>query len=272
MRRHAVVVALLSLLLPAALAGQTPAATPAPLDGVMITFARFADIFGGRLVLAFDSIPASKYDYRPTPAQQTVGYIAQHLVDANYGLCSRFANMRPPLTAKDSLADTIKARWPKDTLVARLDASLRFCDTAIQRAGKLESPTLASYLLAFETDLAEHYSQLSSYMRMMGMVPPSALPPRPRTAIELPVSALPGYAGVYEFAPGWELRITMQNGALYGVSSLGGTPARLWPESPTEFFLKEADAQITFTKNASGAVTGAVVHQFGRDRAAKKIR
>ena len=271
MRRPALVVALLGLLVPTLLVGQTPASAK-PLDGVMITFARFADIFGGRLVLAFDSIPASKYDYRPTPAQQTIGFIAQHLEDANYGLCSRFANMRHPLTAKDSLPDTIKARWPKDTLVARLDASLRFCDRAIQRAGPLNSPTLASYLLAFETDLAEHYSQLSSYMRLMGMVPPSALPPRPRTAIDLPTSALPAYAGVYEFAPGWELRVTVQNGALYGVSSLGGTPARLWPESRTEFFLKETDAQITFIRNASGAVTGAVVHQFGRERSAKKIR
>jgi hypothetical protein len=234
MRRYAL--AVLSLVVPAVLAGQTTTpSSPAALDGVMITFARFADIFGGRLVLAFDSIPASKYDYRPTPAQQTIGYIAQHVV-------------------------------------ARLDASLRFCDTAIQRAGKLESAALTSYLLAFETDLAEHYSQVSSYMRLMGLVPPSALPPRPRTAIDLPASALPAYAGVYEFAPGWELRVTTQNGALYGVSSLGGTPARLWPESPTDFFLKEADAQVTFTRNASGAVTGAIVHQFGRDRAAKKIR
>ena len=270
MRRPALAVALLPLLVPALLASQAP--TPPPLDGVMITFARFADIFGGRLVLAFQAIPASKYDYRPTPAQQTIGFIAQHVEDANYGLCSRFANMGRRLTAKDSLADTIKARWPKDTLVARLDASLRFCDTAIQRAGPLNSPALASYLLAFETDLAEHYSQLSSYMRLMGMVPPSALPQRPRTAIDLPASALQSYAGVYEFAPGWELRVTAENGALYGVSSLGGTPARLWPESPTEFFLKETDAQVTFTRDASGTVTGLVAHQFGRNRAAKKIR
>jgi hypothetical protein len=28
------------------------------------------------------------------------------------------------------------------------------------------------------TDLAEHYAQLASYMRLMGMVPPSALPGR----------------------------------------------------------------------------------------------
>ena len=270
MRRPALAVALLGLLGPA-LPGQAPP-TPAALDGVMITFARFADIFGGRLVLAFDSIPASKYDYRPTPAQQTVGFIAQHLEAANYGLCSRFGSMRHETTAKDSLADTVKARWPKDTLVARLDASLRFCDTAIQRAGPLNSPALASYLLAFETDLAEHYSQLSSYMRMMGMVPPSALPQRPRTAIDLPASALATYAGTYEFAPGWELRVSTQNGALYAVSSLGGPPARLWPESPSDFFLKETDAQVTFTRDASGAITGLVAHQFGRNRAAKKIR
>jgi uncharacterized damage-inducible protein DinB len=28
------------------------------------------------------------------------------------------------------------------------------------------------------TDLAEHYAQVASYMRQLGMVPPSALPPR----------------------------------------------------------------------------------------------
>jgi hypothetical protein len=271
MRPHAL--AVVASFFPAVLAGQASAiSTAPPLDGVMITFARFADIFGGRLVAAFESIPADRYDYRPTPAQQTIGYIAQHLENANYGLCSRFANLRRPLTAKDSLADSIKARWSKDTLVARLEASLQFCDTAMQRAGPLNSAAMASVLLAFETDLAEHYSQLSSYMRLIGMVPPSALPPKQRTAIELPASALTGYVGVYEFAPGWELRVTTQNGALYGVSSLGGSPVRLWPESATDFFLKETDAQLGFIRDASGVVTGLVAHQFGKDRPAKKVR
>src|SRR5207237_7538967 len=141
---------------------------------------RFADIFGSRLVAAFDSIPADRYDYRPTAPQQTVGYIAQHLEDANYELCERIGGVKHPTTPKDSLSDSVKARWPKDTLVARLEASLRFCDTALERVKKLESPALVSTLLAFETDLAEHYSQLSSYMRMLGMVPPSALPPSSR--------------------------------------------------------------------------------------------
>src|SRR5215216_7129423 len=100
MRHRALI--LLALLLPSALASQSP-------DGVILQFVRFADIFGSRLVAAFDSIPAARYDYRPTPAQQTIGYIAQHLENANYSLCERLGDLKHPRTAKDSLADTIKA-------------------------------------------------------------------------------------------------------------------------------------------------------------------
>ena len=102
----------LVLLLPAALAAQPPAAREAPngtpdgaADGVMLAFARFADIFGSRLVAAFDAIPAGRYGYRPTPSQQTVGYIAQHLEDANYGLCARLGDLddlKRPATGRSS--------------------------------------------------------------------------------------------------------------------------------------------------------------------------
>jgi hypothetical protein len=260
----------LALVLPSALAAQSPAA-PAPRDPVMFAFENFADIFGSRLKTAFDSIPASRYDYRPMPVQQSIGFIAQHLEDANYALCERFGDLKHPRTAKDSLADTVKARWPKDTLVARLEASLRFCDTALARVAKLESGPRARQLLAFETDLAEHYSQLAGYMRQLGMVPPSALPPKPRTAIELPVSALSRYVGVYELTPGMQVDVTMREGALFAQTT-GNAAIRLWPESDADFFLKQADAQVSFTRDGSGAVTGLVIHQFGRDRAARRIR
>jgi len=268
MRRRVVLAA---FLLPAALAAQQPAA-PASADGVMLSFVRFADIFGSRLVDALDSIPAAKYDYRPTPVQQTIGYIAQHVEDANYSLCERMGELKPTRTAKDSVADTIKARWPKDTLVARLRASLRFCDDAMERIPQLTSPALASTLLAFETDLAEHYSQLSVYMRLLGLVPPSALPPKTRTAIDLPATVLPPYVGIYELARGVTIDVTTRDGALYAKSSNGGGAVRLWPETRTDFFVKEADVQVSFTRDATGTVTGLVVHQFGRDRPAKKTR
>lgn len=256
---------------PVALAAQSPASTDSSL-GIMLSFERFADIFGSRLVAAFDSIPASRYDYRPTPAQQTIGFIAQHVEGANYGLCEQFSELRHRPSSKDSLPPDVKARWPKDTLVARLEASLRFCDSALDRVPRLESPGLTSTLLAFETDLAEHYSQVAAYMRLLGMVPPSALPPLARTAITLPPSAVAPLVGAYQLKPGVQVEVTNRDGALFVRSSLGGSAVRLWPESPTEFFVKEVDAQITFTHDASGRVMGLVLHQYGRDRAAQKIR
>lgn len=265
------VVLALALVFPTVLPAQAPTGRAVP-DGVMLSFVRFADIFGSRLVTAFDSIPAARYDFRPTPIQQTIGYIAQHLEDANYGLCDRFGPRKAPRTAKDSLADTIKAKWPKDTLLARLKTSLHYCADVMEQVPRLDSPALASSLLAFETDLAEHYAQLSVYMRLLGLVPPSALPPKKRTAIELPANALAPYVGVYELASGVEFDVTMRDGALYVRSSVGGGALRLWPESATDFFVNEADAQITFNRNGSGTVTGFVLHQYGRDRTGTKRR
>jgi len=185
------VLSIAAVVLPIGLgAQQRPASSDAAANRVAQTFKSFGRPYGGWLLMAFDSIPASKYGYKPTPVQQSIGYIAQHLEDANYQLCSLFGDVKRPMTAKDSLADTIKARWPKDTLVARVRASLVFCGDAI---GKLNDASLADdlfvglpeakqavprvrYLLLLVTDLAEHYSQLASYMRLLGMVPPSALP------------------------------------------------------------------------------------------------
>ena len=261
---------IVGLSVPASIAAQS-GARPQARNDEMLAFENFALIFGGRLVAAFDSIPAARYDYRPTPPQQTIGYIAQHLEDANYGLCERLGALKRVRTAKDSLPDTVKARWPKDTLVARLRASLRFCDTALGRLEAVESADLASTLLAFETDLAEHYSQIAVYMRLLGMVPPSALPPKRRTVIELTASALSPYVGVYQLARGLQFDVSMRDGALF-IKPPNGGAVRLWPESSKDFFVKEVDARITFTRDASGSVTGFVLHQYDRDRPATKVR
>jgi hypothetical protein len=258
-----------TLLVPTTVAAQATAPRTAP-DGVVLEFVRFANVFGHRLVTAFDSIPADRYNYRPTPAQQTIGHIAQHLEDANYGLCERIGTVKRTRTAKDSFPDSLKARWPKDTLVKRLETSLRFCDDAMERVSRLESAALASTLLAYEIDLAEHYSQIAVYMRLLGLVPPSALPPKRRTAIELPASALSQYVGVYQLPTGVELHVTMRDGALFVRPSGGSGAVRLLSESANEFFVNEVDAQATFTRNASGAVTGLVLHQYGRHRPAEK--
>ncbi|HUQ82441.1 MAG TPA: DUF3471 domain-containing protein [Gemmatimonadaceae bacterium] len=269
MHRWSLVAAI--VLIPASLAAQTQVSRAAP-DGVVFTYVRFADIFGSQLVSAFDSIPAARYDYRPMPAQQTVGFIAQHLENANYSLCERLGDAKRPAAVRSSLADTLKARWPKDTLVARLRASLDFCNAALERLPAVSTPALTATLLGFETDLAEHYSQIAVYMRMLNLVPPSALPPPKRTAITLPSAALAPFVGVYALPGGIEIEVTTRDAGLFVRSNVGGEPLRLWPETATKFFVNEVDAQITFTRDASGSATGLTLHQYGRDRLGKRIR
>lgn len=178
------------LILPVALIAQRPAAPQPAANPITQSFRDFGGHYGGWLLAAFDSIPASKYGYKPTPAQQSVGYIAQHLENANYVLCERIGGIKAAVGPKDSVAATIKATWPKDTLVARLRASLLFCRDAFTKlddakmtdavpngpSNSGQSAPRVRSLLFFVTDLAEHYSQIAGYMRLMGMVPPSALP------------------------------------------------------------------------------------------------
>jgi uncharacterized damage-inducible protein DinB len=185
-----------TLVLPAALAAQpsAPAAQQPPPNPITLAFKTAGARNASLLSQAFDSIPASKYSYKPTPVQQSVGYVAQHLEGANYFFCSRFGGAPRTMTARDSLADTVKANWPKDTLTARLKASFAYCDAAM---ANVNDPKLADevpagppgsgrttervrYVLGYVTDLVDHYSQIANYMRLNGMVPPSSYPQRPR--------------------------------------------------------------------------------------------
>jgi uncharacterized damage-inducible protein DinB len=163
-------------------------------DPIKNSFEDFAGHYAQLLLAAFDSIPAAKYDFKPSPPQQSVGYIAQHLENANYNLCQKIGGMTRAMTARDSQPDSVKAAWPKDTLIARFRTSLYFCRDAFAKiddakmsdpvqlgpsGSKLTQPRVHA-LLFFVTDLAEHYAQIASYMRIMGMTPPSALP-RPKS-------------------------------------------------------------------------------------------
>jgi len=180
---------MLALAVPAALAAQQPAANASnPVT----------EVFRGRIMAlhrnlaqAFDSIPADKFGYKPTPAQQSIGYIAQHLANDNYLFCNAFGDMKFVRPAKEAeTADSVKAQWPKDTLVAQLKASFDFCQrafgqltdaslseqTSLTFRGQTRDVTRASMVLGHAMDMADHYSQLANYMRLNGILPPTALP------------------------------------------------------------------------------------------------
>ena len=152
--------------------------------------------FQQRLTQAFDSIPEKIFGYKPTPAQLTIGYIAQHLADDNYFYCSQFGTMKGERAAEETTTpDTIKAKWPKEKLVAQLRTSFKFCEDAFAQLddaklgdqitqttgnGQSRTVTRAGPVMGHIIDMADHYSQLSNYMRLNNILPPTALPrPRP---------------------------------------------------------------------------------------------
>jgi CubicO group peptidase (beta-lactamase class C family) len=100
---------------------------------------------------------------------------------------------------------------------------------------------------------------------------PKPAPVKQRTAIELPGKVLARYVGVYQFAPTFSIEMTLDGAALYGQPT-GQDKFRVWPESETEFFLREVEAQVTFVRDAQGGVTGMVLHQGGGSITGTKVK
>jgi D-alanyl-D-alanine-carboxypeptidase/D-alanyl-D-alanine-endopeptidase len=93
--------------------------------------------------------------------------------------------------------------------------------------------------------------------------PVPAAPPAPtkRTEIALPAAALDKFVGRYDFGNGVVVAVT-RDGATLRVLREGMPEAQalpIFPEAPLAFFWKALDAQIRFTTDANGAVTGAVL-------------
>lgn len=184
----------LALVLPVALAAQQPAAGP-PTDPLTTVFRGRTMNLQRQLAQAFDSIPESKFGYRPTPAQLTIGYIAQHLTNDNYLFCNNFGAMKATRPEKEtSTPDSVKATWPKEVLVAGVKASFAFCESAfaqlndgtladqltITMGANTRTQTRLASVFGHAMDMADHYSQLANYMRLNNILPPSALPRPPR--------------------------------------------------------------------------------------------
>ena len=185
--------AILALVAPIALAAQQPPATP-PANPITTSFRNRISAMHRNIAQAFDSIPESKFAYKPTPAQLSIGFIAQHIANDDYFFCNNFGALKGTRAAEDTVtADSVKATWPKAKLVTRLKESFAYCDQAIAQLddAKLAEPVTVTFggnsrtvaragmVLGHALDLADHYSQLANYMRLNNILPPTALP-RPR--------------------------------------------------------------------------------------------
>ena len=185
--------AILALALPVSLLAQQPAGQP-PAEPITTAFRGRITALHRNLAQAFDSVPERLFSYKPTPQQLSIGYIAQHLANDNYLFCDAFGAVKSSRPEEDTATpDSVKATWPKDKLIAKLKDSFTFCAAALQSLsdaklpeqttmtfnGNSRSVTRAQMVLGHALDLADHYSQMANYMRLNGILPPTALPRPP---------------------------------------------------------------------------------------------
>ena len=156
-----------------------PGVAAAQSAPVADAFRDFASNEAKHLTAAADLMPADKFAFAPTPAQMTFGAIMTHLAEGNDYLCGAIGGMKAPARSKVAATDK------KDVLVARLKETFDFCTKALAGVddsklgeqlpffgGKTRSR--AGIMTITTGDWADHYSQVAIYLRLNGVLPPTA--------------------------------------------------------------------------------------------------
>ncbi|HEV8409115.1 MAG TPA: DinB family protein [Gemmatimonadaceae bacterium] len=158
-----------------------PTAGTAQNSPVIAAFRESGGTFGRNLLAAADAMPADKYAFKPTPAQRSFGEVLAHVAEGNDYMCSAFGPVKLPVRAPVNVAAG------KDALIARLKETFAFCDQTLAGVGDskigeaipfgTEMKTRAQIETFVVADWADHYSQLAIYMRLNGLLPPTAKKP-----------------------------------------------------------------------------------------------
>ncbi len=132
----------------------------------------------GAVLAAAEAMPEARYGYRPTPAQRTFGEIVLHIHDDDRATCGAIAGRAP------GPEDSVRAGAGKAALVAALRRSLVFCDSALAAVSDARLGDSVSWygdrvpraraLIGLAQDWSDHYAQLAIYLRLNGVVPPTA--------------------------------------------------------------------------------------------------
>ena len=167
-----------TLLMPALLllAASATAQTTNPVSSAL------RDILPGRqrnTVAAVEAMPADKFNYKPSADQRTFGQLVVHMAETNYLLCSKAASV--PAAKVEEAKETDS----KDKLVAALKSSFEFCSDALAKMddSKLAETTevfggkqftRAWVSLILSGAWADHYGDAAIYLRLNGVLPPTA--------------------------------------------------------------------------------------------------
>jgi uncharacterized damage-inducible protein DinB len=144
---------------------KTSASSSAPQTAGNVTQmlgAGFAEV-SGWVLKAAEAVPADKYSYRPIGTVRTFGQQIAHVADAYNWYCAMAAGN------KVEWSDAVeKGPDDKATLVAKLKTATDGC-AAVYRGA-----TLAPQVGAVIAHTNLHYGNIVTYMRMLGLTPPSS--------------------------------------------------------------------------------------------------
>jgi uncharacterized damage-inducible protein DinB len=174
MKRILVIPAL--LLLAASAVAQT---TPAQTNPVSTALRDMLPSRQKNTVAAVEAMPADKFNYKASADQMTFGQLVVHMAEVNYLLCSKAAAVPAPKV------EEVKETDSKDRLVTALKASFDFCSDALAKmddsklaettegfGGKQVTRARLSLILAGAWE--DHYAQAAMYLRLNGVLPPTA--------------------------------------------------------------------------------------------------
>lgn len=99
---------------------------------------------------------------------------------------------------------------------------------------------------------------------------PLAQPPKEHKQIVVDPKTFDRYVGNYQLAPKFVITISRDGEHLYEQAT-NQPKAEIFPESEKDYFLKVADAQITFVTDDQGRASEMILHQNGRDVHGKRI-
>lgn len=113
---------------------------------------------------AAEMVPEDKYNYKPVDSVRTFGQLVAHIADSYNFFCARGAGNNV------EWADPIeKGATDKATLMPKLKLALDRCTEAYKGNNGRVGPLLGN---VGHTSL--HYGNIITYMRMMGLKPPSS--------------------------------------------------------------------------------------------------
>ena len=113
---------------------------------------------------AADMVPADKYNYRPVDTVRTFGQLIAHLTDSYNYFCAVSTDN------KVKWSDAVeKGATDKDTLLPKFKQAVGRCNAAYSSSNAQLRPLFAN---VGHTSL--HYGNIITYIRMLGLKPPSS--------------------------------------------------------------------------------------------------